>query len=1102
MSDHTESSVTPNRGDSGIPTGVRRAVLLGAFAVLIVTTLAYGLRALDLLSSRDTRMSGPTSPVTAALDQLSSSLRALTLDDHPERHADPVSRGFEPERLKPLQEAFDDARSEWLRYSESDLAVDVLLSRHLNRKLAEVARWLERTVTPLQSDDGDRSQNYNAMQRAALEADGLVDRVLGAQLDAARVMHARDMREIRDATRIFVYLAGFALLGFAVLVVAYLRQVRRYDGHIGALDELARLLSTKSGVPLFEGMVDFLGRRLGYAYVFIAQVDPEDPRQVSTLAVHAHGKLAGNISYRLPGTPCENVLERKVCFYPSGVQQAFPEDRLLQEMGVDSYAGTPLLDANENPIGILVLLDATSIDPADIQSSLIQIVASRAQTEIERMRAETLRMSTLDGLEARVDARTADLRRTNAKLEEEVRARRAMERELEEARNVAERGDRAKGEFLANASHEIRTHINGLLGMLSLLEDGEMQGEQLEYVEMAHASGDVLLALINDLLDYSKIEAGQLQIESVDFDIDQLVREVGDLFGVRARSAGLALETEVDVGLPRQLRGDVVRIRQVLSNLVDNALKFTNEGRITLRVTGDGAARQDGGIPVRFEVEDTGIGFDPGKRDALFAPFAQADSSITRRYGGTGLGLAICAQLVRMLGGEIDVDGAPELGTRFWFTIPLRPAQGEAPIVIAPSARESLEGLRVLVVDDSAVSRAYLRSLLVAWHVECEAVASGGEALERLRIAADEEDRPFELVILDRLMPGMDGMELAGRIGDAPEFGAPKLVMVTRYGGSVAAEEAMRSGIVGYLNKPVSQSQLYDTLIKVAGLESGARADHEAARTGRILIVEDNLVNQKVAAGMLRKLGYEADAVTDGQQALSAVQRTRYDLVLMDCQMPVMDGYTATAELRAREAQGDHLPIVAMTAHALGGEREKCLAAGMDDYLAKPVRINDLKQKVDYWCRTRLAELAPTQAASPAGTASGAGERDALPEASPTDGSEVGEAVDRATLDALLEVMGEDLVELIDTFLDDTSERLAQLARAVETRDQELVTVAHTLKGSSANVGARRFSERCAAVHQRAKRDTSDPDLSALVGGLVDEFAKVRSELAAYRASI
>lgn len=1086
MSDRIDITSAAEQGDMGVLAGLRRGLLIGGLVLLVVATLFYGITAERRLSARSTQMAGPESPVTDILDRLDESVGAVLRDAH--RESARGDRAEQPTalRLRPALDAFAAARDSWLRFSAADLGIDLLLSRQLERRIEEFEQLFARIAGPLAGSLEPQPEAYARLLAMAVTLDDLLDQARKAYLTGSRAAHARDMREIHNATRIFVYLGALALAGFLALGALFLWQTRRYDQHIRALNELSSLLSSNAGIPLFEGLVGFLGRELGHAYVFIAQLNPADPQQVDTLAVHAHGKLAGNISYRLPGSPCENVIQRGVCYHPSGVQQAFPQDRLLQEMGVDSYAGMPLLDAHDQPLGILVLLDTRPIGSALLSSSLIRIVASRAQTELERMRAETLRSSTLDGLEARVDARTAELRRINAQLEAEVQTRRDVERELEQARNLAELGNRAKGEFLANASHEIRTHINGLLGMLSLLEDGQMEGEQLEYVEMAHASGDVLLALINDLLDYSKIEAGQLQIEAVDFDLDRLTSELSDLFGVRARATGLVLETEVDVGLPRTLCGDVVRIRQVLSNLLDNALKFTSEGRVVLRVSS--AATADGRVPVRFEIEDTGIGFDPDKRDLLFAPFAQADGSITRRYGGTGLGLAICAQLVRLLGGEIDVDGAPGLGTRFWFTIPLQPAQG-AGARGGDTARDSLEGLRVLVVDDSAVSRAYLRSLLEAWRVDCEAVASGNEALERLRRAAEREAQPFELVILDRLMPEMDGLELAERIGGDPLLGAPHLVMVTRYGGSVAADEALRSGISGYLNKPVSQSQLFDTLVRVTGVQTRLRQtapEQVQAQHMRILVVEDNLVNQKVAAGMLRKLGYQAEAVADGQQALAAIERTRYDLVLMDCQMPVMDGYSATSEIRAREQGERRVPIVAMTAHALGGEREKCLAVGMDDYLAKPVRIADLKQKVDYWCS--IAQVSATdRVTAPAPTPSPAVDE---------------EAVDRTTLNQLREIMGDELGELIDAYLDDTAQRLDELQLALDGQPEVLATVAHTLKGSSANVGARRFAECCATLHRQASNDAGDPGLRGLVGTLGSEFARVRGALETYRAAL
>ena len=525
---------------------------------------------------------------------------------------------------------------------------------------------------------------------------------------------------------------------------------------------------------------------------------------------------------------------------------------------------------------------------------------------------------------------------------------------------------------------------------------------------------------------------------------------------------------------------------------------------MSLRVLAvEGGAGRSG---VRFEVEDSGIGFDPNKREVLFQPFSQADSSITRRYGGTGLGLAICAQLVRLLGGEIEVDGAPGVGARFWFTIPLGQATGSGRSS-HHAGRDSLEGLRVLVVDDSAVSRAYLRSLLVAWHIDCDTAENGRQGLDALT-AAVEAGHLYDLVILDRLMPEMDGLELASRIVNDPTLAQVKLVMVTRYGGAVAADEALRSGVSGYLNKPVSQSQLFDTLVKVAGVQPRTRRQPPAAAvesTGRILVVEDNQVNQRVAVGMLRKLGYHADTAEDGQQAVAAIQRKGYDLVLMDCQMPVMDGYTATHEIRTRERDGRRQPIVAMTAHALGGEREKCLAAGMDDYLAKPVRIADLKQKIDYWCSAG-AQVAATDDADSSLPRDQQAADDRAMENTMTESSvaDAGDrsAVDSGTLDELCEVMGDDIVELLDAYLEDTANRLDELNRAVDSAPEVLVSVAHTLKGSSANVGARVFAERCAVVHQRAVADGSDPQLQALVSGLGAEFERVRSALESYRAAL
>jgi len=405
MSDRIDISASPVQGELGVPPGIRRLLLIGSFVLLIVITLLYGLAALKLLSARSTQMAGPQSPVTDILDRLEAALVVLTLDSHPE--LDLVVTPVVPmiERLQPVLTDFRAAHIAWLRFSETDLAIDVLLARQLKRQLGELDQQFRKVAGPFAGSPDPSPRAYDRLQRMALITGDLIDQTRSAHLATSRVQHGRDMQEIRDTTRNFVYLGALALVGFIVLSVLYLWQMRRYDRHIHALSELSSLLSSTSGIPLFEGMVSFLGRELGHAYVFIGQLNPGDPQQIDTLAVYAHGKLAGNISYRLPGTPCENVLQRGVCFHPSGVQKDFPDDRLLQEMGVDSYAGTPLLNAQDKPLGILVLLDSISINPANITSSLIQLIASRAQTELERMRAEALRTNTLDGLEARVDQR-------------------------------------------------------------------------------------------------------------------------------------------------------------------------------------------------------------------------------------------------------------------------------------------------------------------------------------------------------------------------------------------------------------------------------------------------------------------------------------------------------------------------------------------------------------------------------------------------------------------------------------------------------------------------------------------------------------------------
>jgi signal transduction histidine kinase/DNA-binding response OmpR family regulator/HPt (histidine-containing phosphotransfer) domain-containing protein len=934
----------------------------------------------------------------------------------------------------------------------------------------------------------------------------------------------------RKLTSMCLQAAASALLVvyvvFAVATVAGQRRAERQD-----LDALAAVLAQGS-----LDAVQFNDRRLATQLLAALEARPHvsaavlyDRKGRPFAAWHAPGPAAARPDEALDGVEPEDLAAAAY----AGSRPWLPLLRVYRALGAakdaDGHAlppvGAVMIESDLVPMWLDVAR-ALGVMAAALAAALLTafVLARRlrrsigepigklinAAQKVSASQNYTLRIAhnrsdelgvlidSFNNMLAQVEGRGAALTHHRDELERQVSVR---TEQLEKAKNAAEAASRAKSAFLATMSHEIRTPMNGVLGMTEMLLGTDLTETQRNYTRLVKQSGEHLLVIINDILDFSKIEAGKLTVEYINFNLWDLLDDIHTVYTPQAEAKNIQLHFDIANDIPVAICGDPNRLRQIMANLLGNAVKFTDQGRILAKVRI--ASEDNQAVMLRFEVHDTGIGISREARSRIFEAFSQADDSTTRKYGGTGLGLAISKQLVELMGGSIGVEnalmqGAVTQGSVFWFTVAFdkRRVDPDAP----GDHQHTIDGLRVLIVDEGETSRVGLERHLATWRVECDAAESADEALERLDEAA-RAGRPYDAAILDMELAHTSGLLLAAQIKASPATRATRLVLLSPE--RLAADPVQRreAGVAYQLIEPARAADLFACLATPPrGQVAPAprflpprplQLDASRPRTRRVLLAEDNPVNVEVAKAMLESLDLQVDCARNGEDALQAVRANTYDAVLMDCQMPVMDGFAATAAIRREEREagrGRVLPIIAITANALQGDREACLAAGMDDYLSKPFSQQELAAVIGRWMALPLAATV---------------HHDDEPARLPRESVEViqRDVINRVALDkirALSRERGDALVQkVIAAYVDDTPQQLRTLRAAIDELDTGNVRrIAHTLKSASANVGAEALAALCKEMEHLGRSDTTE-GADAILTDMEQAFQAVRHSLTA-----